>query len=617
MRAELFLLGGVLAAALAAVGAQLSRPTQRVENRPIASEKQGYVSSDRCRACHPRHYDTWHASHHRTMTQVPSEGLVVADFDDARVRHFGRDFRFYREEDAFLMEMQSPRAVGPPDVQTFELVLSTGAHHQQAFWFATENARSLGKLPLIWLNEEQRWVPYGSIFVAPESRLSMRAGVWNRACIKCHVVGGRSRFEPESGHDSLVTEFGISCEGCHGAAERHAAAHRNPLRRYLEYFSSRDDPTLVSPEDLSHERSSQVCGQCHSVFDLVDAKSQRDFDRHGFAYRPGGDLHATRHVFRFGHGDDPMVEKKLESSPQYFARRFWPDGMVRVGGREYNGLLETPCFQRGEMSCLSCHSMHAEADDPRPIEAWADDQLEPGMRGNVACLQCHGEYASEEQLVAHTHHSPRSQGSRCYDCHMPHTTLGLMKASRSHTVDSPNVATSVETGRPNACNLCHLDQTRAWTASHLADWYDIPSPPLGRDDEEVAASVRWLLEGDAGQRAIAGWHYGWVPAQQASGTDWMAAYLAELLTDSYAVVRRIGHRSLRGLPGYADFEYDYVGSEASREARRQEALDQWKTRADRPAASAPLLIDAGGALHEEEFARLRARRTDPVVILAE
>lgn len=596
-------------------------PEEEIEDRPVAIESDGYVSSDRCRACHPHHYDTWHASHHRTMTQVPSGASVVADFDDAIVHHFGRDFRFYREGEAFFMEMSAPRSSAsgePSPSESFELVLSTGAHHQQAFWFATDKGRSLGKLPLIWINAEQRWVPYGSVFFAPPSRMNMRAGVWNKDCIKCHVVSGRPRLEPDIGYDSHVAELGIGCEACHGPGEEHAAAHRNPLHRYAEHFSAEDDPTLVNPDDLSHVGSSQVCGQCHSIFELHDVQSKRAFNSDGFAYRPGDDLNASRHVFRHGRDEDiPVVARRIERSPHFYERRFWPDGMVRVSGREYNGLLETPCYQKGTMSCLSCHSMHPHADDRRPREEWVDDQLEPDMRGNRACVQCHGGFASEDLLVAHTRHPPRSAGSTCYNCHMPHTTLGLMKAMRSHTVDSPNVATSVAAGRPNACNLCHLDRTLAWTAEHLSDWYDIPPPELSEEESRVAASVRWILEGDAGQRAIAGWHYGWEPAREASGTDWMAAYLAELLTDSYDVVRFIGYRSLRKLPDYASFDYDFVGSEEARADRRLRALDVWNERPDRRTPSEPLLIGPQGALIEKEFDRLRSRRSDPTVILAE
>jgi len=41
-----------------------------LRQRPIEVTGGGYRSSDTCRACHPSQYASWHASYHRTMTQV-------------------------------------------------------------------------------------------------------------------------------------------------------------------------------------------------------------------------------------------------------------------------------------------------------------------------------------------------------------------------------------------------------------------------------------------------------------------------------------------------------------------------------------------------------------------
>ena len=49
--------------------------------------------------------------------------------------------------------------------------------------------------------------------------------------------------------------------------------------------------------------------------------------------------------------------------------------MIRVTGREFSGLSESPCYLRGKMSCISCHAMHQEVGDKRPAEDWANDQL--------------------------------------------------------------------------------------------------------------------------------------------------------------------------------------------------------------------------------------------------
>ena len=590
------------------------------KNRPVEQMSRGDVSSDKCRQCHAHHHDTWHASHHRTMTQVPTKESVVADFDNKVFNRSGREFRFFHKDDQYFMEMKDirPKSKGTSSPsQTFKIVLMTGAHHQQGFWCETDQGRTLRNIPFIWVNKEERWVPYGSIFLTPPTGLSMHAGTWNSNCIKCHVVGGQPRLDPKTGFDTHVAEFGISCEACHGPGEAHVAFHED-LKNNGQH-EPLGKQKLVNPIDLSHKLSSQTCGQCHSVFDFYDAKGKNNFiAKEGFSFRPGDDLLESRHVFRLGHDEElPIVKQKLKDNPKFWEQQFWSDGMVRVSGREYNGLLETPCYQRGKMSCLSCHDMHPSELDDRPAHQWADDQMKPTMRGNSACLQCHEEYKSDERLAKHTHHSAESSGSNCYNCHMPHTTLGLMKAMRSHTIDSPNVATTVATGRPNACNLCHLDRSLAWTSKHLEDWYKIAPPKLSKQEREVASSVRWILKGDAGQRAIVGWHFGWAEAKQTSGTQWMAPYLAELMTDNYEVVRFIGYHSLKELPDFADFEYDYVGSKQNQKLDRIEVLQRWIDSDTKPSPSKALLISDQNTLLEDVIQKIRNQRLDPPMTLIE
>ena len=114
--------------------------------------------------------------------------------------------------------------------------------------------------------------------------------------------------------------------------------------------------------------------------------------------------------------------------------------------------------------------MHQSPGDQRPRLKWANDQLKLGMYDDQACLQCHSDMS--EDISQHTHHVATSEGSRCYNCHMPHTTYGLLKAIRSHTVSSPSVQhDDLQAGRPNACNLCHSEQTAEWASTQITDWY--------------------------------------------------------------------------------------------------------------------------------------------------
>lgn len=246
-----------------------------------------------------------------------------------------------------------------------------------------------------------------------------------------------------------------------------------------------------------------------------------------------------------------------------------------------------------------------------------DDQLNPEMRGNSACLQCHESFAAE--LTEHTHHPPDSPGSNCYNCHMPHTSYGLYKAIRSHQISSPSVRSSVEAGRPNGCNLCHLDRTLQWTAEHLTNWYGQPVVPLSDDQRSISAALLWLLRGDAVQRAIIAWVMGWEPAQQASGSDWLPAYLSFLLQDPYSAVRYIAYHSLRRLPGFGEIEYDFIGPEKDRRRVGLETLRTWtQEHSHKLSRSGPdILIRADGTMMSEDVVRILMQRDDRRLFVAE
>ena len=136
------------------------------------------------------------------------------------------------------------------------------------------------------------------------------------------------------------------------------------------------------------------------------------------------------------------------------------------------------------------------------------------MRSDKACVQCHdsGQYATEK----HTHHNATSTGSRCADCHMPHTNYGLLKAARTHSISSPSVRRNLETSRPNACNLCHLGQDHVLDGESLERLVRHGFPKLEKPWTDTAASIVGALRGDASVRALTAWHYGWKPAQDAS-----------------------------------------------------------------------------------------------------
>ena len=606
-----------------------------VDNRPVQVDGDGYVSSETCRSCHPSQYETWYDSFHRTMTQVATPETVRADFDGVRVAHtHGRPMLLERDDDELWAEFDDPGWEGPeaerPRIRR-QVVMITGSHLQNIYWYATGHDRGLNVLPGVYLIKEQRWAPRSAVALHPPGQsVAMLNGHWNAICIACHTTLGKTAFDTpyrsESFEmqtiDTTVAEFGIACESCHGPAQAHVEANRNPLRRYGLHMAGEPDPTIGLPTRLDPQRSSQVCGQCHSVWEFYDLDGERHANRAGLPYRPGDELRDTRFIAQPSvDRDSPEILAFLENDPEFVRGSFWPDGMIRVSGREYNGLIDSPCFRDATgnrtLTCFSCHTMHKPLGDPRTIAEWADThQVSTNMHGNDACLQCHAPMRAD--VTAHTRHLAESSGSSCYNCHMPYTSYGLLKSMRSHTISSPTATETAELGRPNACNLCHLDKTLGWTADRLDEWYGTPAPVLSDDDRTVAASLLWILQGDAGLRALTAQSMGWAPAQETSGTSWMVPHLGEALGDRYDAVRFIAARSLRSLPGSADLEYDFVGPERERVNTAVRVLRAWRASpASRQRRDPELLVDADGALRVDAMRRLFDQRDRRPLFLRE
>lgn len=593
-----------------------------VTDRPIEVRSDGYVSSRTCRSCHPRNYATWYGSYHRSMTQLATPEAVLGDFDRVEAWAHGERLVLERRGDEFWVERDDPDADGtaePSSRVRQQVLMTTGSHHYQVYWVATGNTRKLAPLPIVYRIPEQRWVPRSAVFLAPPVDAPRdETGRWNDTCVHCHATQGQPRlFGPEE-IDTQVGEFGIACESCHGPGEEHVRANGDPLRRYGQHFSEDPDPTIVNPENLPVDLASHLCARCHGITEPRSLEEWQQTQLAGFAFEPGQDLSGAREIVECCDGpDEGLTAQEIERNLEKEAPYFWSDGMVRIRGREFQGLLATPCYTAGAMSCLSCHAMHQPVDDPRPLEEWADDQLKPGMLGDRACLQCHESFA--DTIEEHTHHPASSPGSRCYNCHMPFTVFGLLKANRSHQVDSPDVAKSVETGRPNACNQCHLKETLAWAADALEEWYGTPRPELDEDQKSLAASVLWALRGDASQRALMAWSMGWEPAREASGDEWTVPYLSELLLDPYDAVRFIAYQSLREQGRADDVEYDYVGPEPQRVAAAKRVLRTWAATppADPEVFGERVLIDAGGSVDWDAYERLTKDRDVRPIYLAE
>ncbi len=198
--------------AIILAGSGFERPVAESEvlDRPVEDPEPDYVSSKTCRSCHPHQHSTWSSSFHSSMTQVVSPRTVVGGFDGREENFYGWKFRLERRGEEYWAEIGDTGKAFDSGAAR-RLVLSTGSHHMQKYWYSAGEGRKLDLFPLVYLIESDRWVPVHTAFIQPpKAGMPVSEGRWNTGCNQCHATGSRPRLHDEPGKiDTKVAEFGI------------------------------------------------------------------------------------------------------------------------------------------------------------------------------------------------------------------------------------------------------------------------------------------------------------------------------------------------------------------------------------------------------------------------
>jgi len=136
---------------------------------PTPTLHDGMMPSTVCQKCHAGQYETWHASFHRTMTQIAGPDTVVAPFDGRALMWKGRAFVVNRREQEFWVTEVKPGgfSVEEETGSSKRIVMTTGSRHQQVYWTSEPNG-SLRQFPWVYEIAMARWIPSEHTILRPE-----------------------------------------------------------------------------------------------------------------------------------------------------------------------------------------------------------------------------------------------------------------------------------------------------------------------------------------------------------------------------------------------------------------------------------------------------------------
>jgi len=507
-----------------------SRPTYKGTRAGFTDED--YLKSKDCRACHADHYASWARTFHSRMTQDAKPATVQGDFErNNTFEYMNVVAKMEKRSDGFFMTFNFPD--GRKQTVTIDRTIGSRRIEQ----YLTKQQNQYTRLPLAYDLINRRWMSLNGSFFHPDNdNYFMHLSQWDGNCVFCHNVKAQPHIDFETkSYKTEVSELGIACGSCHGEGASHAQAALSPLTRTLWHLKPGNSKEIVNPVKLSAERSMMICGHCHGQRGPEPTERIQAILTRGDPYNAGNDL---SEFYR------PITQTTRIGSVS-FANRFWDNGSPRLTAYEYQGVLRSKCFIKGEagkqINCLTCHSMHE--GDPA-------GQIKDENRTDRPCLTCHPKFSATANLVAHTKHKDTSSGSRCYNCHMPRVVYGVMSFHPTHDITIPQPELTANQAVPNACNQCHLERSVNWSIAETRRLWPNRhfTEQTNKDDQfDLPEGPRALFAGDALARALA--------ADLLSGNgplkpdpEWAAPFLVEALADDYPIVRFFAANGLSKQP---------------------------------------------------------------------
>ena len=317
----------------------------------------------------------------------------------------------------------------------YQVLWALGGKNVFYFLAAWEGGR-LQTLPLAYDVKTKKWYnnPQSAIRHFPnmnqggmqDSALSWRDRqyTFNTSCYGCHVSQLKNNFDlTNNTYQTNWKEAGINCETCHGPCAEHVRVCKEAGQGKMP-----KDLKIIITKTFTPEQHNSSCASCHAKMRPVTA-----------SYYPGD---------RYFDNFDLIT---LENPD------FYPDGRDLGENYTMTGWHLNTCQQKSNLHCVTCHTSSGRY-------RFKNDDL---TEANKACTSCHQD--NGKFYEKHTHHSVSKSSPKCIECHMPTTRFGNMSRS-DHSFRPPMPAATIKFKSPNACNICHDDQSAEWANRLVIQW---------------------------------------------------------------------------------------------------------------------------------------------------
>lgn len=397
-----------------------------------------YVGSQNCKSCHQSHYSSWkdNTLHPLIFLPITDQSQIVGDFDQ------NNPLVTFKKEDI-------THVIGSKWEQVYMRVIDKEYYPFTAKWMITA----------------QKWVPY-KVHDWKETPASTK-------CNGCHTTGlNTNTYE--------FSEFGVSCEACHGAGSLHVKHQTMTVDTECALCHTKPHEDEA---DIIVSIKSTVCGQCHSrgesmgkgiggmttVFNFpLEYKAGSDIskvfipstvnnDKKGKNWWGNG-VSKNRHQefadFSFSKHATSLEDLKQKKNPHGGEKN---DDCLKCHSQDYRSAKdgEKPTIKTAMygLTCVTCHEPHG---------------LDRNVKGSVGAYKCGECHVNTFSTAVHTdnrleQHFPCPVDKvTCADCHMPRIVkTGGDFTIRSHAFQIIPPEASVTYEMPNSCQNsgCHSDKS--------------------------------------------------------------------------------------------------------------------------------------------------------------